>query len=233
MRALIQRVRHASVTVDGQVVGSCGKGLLILLGVGHDDDESVAAKLWNKARDLRIFDDEAGKTNLSLLDVGGEALVVSQFTLYANCRRGRRPSFAEAGKPTRANELYEHFCGALLRAGRGGPWRGARGTRRVWGDDGRRARERRAVHHLARYGRAVARGRTIPKVEGGGAVTHRPLKQLRVAKDSRSTGGCPSLLAEGRAPPRPYLLKAIANDSPCFGHEKGPDGAFDAIGALA
>lgn len=111
MRALIQRVRHASVTVDGQVVGSCGKGLLILLGVGHDDDESVAAKLWNKARDLRIFDDEAGKTNLSLLDVGGEALVVSQFTLYANCRRGRRPSFAEAGKPTRANELYEHFCG--------------------------------------------------------------------------------------------------------------------------
>ena len=92
MRALIQRVRHASVTVDGQVVGSCGKGLLILLGVGHDDDESVAAKLWNKARDLRIFDDEAGKTNLSLLDVGGEALVVSQFTLYANCRRGRRPS---------------------------------------------------------------------------------------------------------------------------------------------
>ena len=111
MRALIQRVRHASVTVDGQVVGSCGKGLLILLGVGHDDDECVAAKLWNKARDLRIFDDEAGKTNLSLLDVGGEALVVSQFTLYANCRRGRRPSFAEAGKPTRANELYEHFCG--------------------------------------------------------------------------------------------------------------------------
>lgn len=111
MRALIQRVRHASVTVDGQVVGSCGKGLLILLGVGHVDDESVAAKLWNKARDLRIFDDEAGKTNLSLLDVGGEALVVSQFTLYANCRRGRRPSFAEAGEPTRANELYEHFCG--------------------------------------------------------------------------------------------------------------------------
>lgn len=111
MRALIQRVKHASVTVDEQVVGSCGKGLLILLGVGHDDDESVAAKLWNKARDLRIFDDEAGKTNLSLLDVGGEALVVSQFTLYANCRRGRRPSFTEAGKPTRANELYEHFCG--------------------------------------------------------------------------------------------------------------------------
>lgn len=110
MRALIQRVRHASVTVDGQVVGSCGHGLLVLLGVGQHDDEAVAGKLWRKMRDLRIFDDEAGKTNLSLLDVGGEALVVSQFTLYANCKRGRRPSFTEAGEPARANELYEHFC---------------------------------------------------------------------------------------------------------------------------
>ena len=91
MRALIQRVRRASVTVDGQIVGSCGHGLLVLLGVGQHDDE-------------------AGKTNLSLLDVGGEALVVSQFTLYANCKRGRRPSFTEAGEPGRANELYEHFC---------------------------------------------------------------------------------------------------------------------------
>ena len=110
MRALIQRVRRASVTVDGQVVGSCGYGLLVLLGVGQHDDEAVADKLWRKMRDLRIFDDEAGKTNLSLLDVGGEALVVSQFTLYANCKRGRRPSFTEAGEPARANELYEHFC---------------------------------------------------------------------------------------------------------------------------
>lgn len=110
MRALIQRVRRASVTVDGQVVGSCGHGLLVLLGVGQRDDEAVADKLWCKMRDLRIFDDEAGKTNLSLLDVGGEALVVSQFTLYANCKRGRRPSFTEAGEPARANELYEHFC---------------------------------------------------------------------------------------------------------------------------
>lgn len=111
MRALIQRVRRASVTVDGQVVGSCGHGLLVLLGVGQHDDEAVADKLWRKMRDLRIFDDEAGKTNLSLLDVGGEALVVSQFTLYANCKRGRRPSFTEAGKPGRANELYEYVCG--------------------------------------------------------------------------------------------------------------------------
>lgn len=110
MRALIQRVRRASVTVDGQVVGSCGHGMLVLLGVGQHDDEAVADKLWRKMRDLRIFDDEAGKTNLSLLDVGGEALIVSQFTLYANCKRGRRPSFTEAGEPARANELYEHFC---------------------------------------------------------------------------------------------------------------------------
>lgn len=110
MRALIQRVRRASVTVDGQVVGSCGHGMLVLLGVGQHDDEAVADKLWRKMRDLRIFDDEAGKTNLSLLDVGGEALIVSQFTLYANCKRGRRPSFTEAGEPARANELYEYVC---------------------------------------------------------------------------------------------------------------------------
>lgn len=110
MRALIQRVRHASVTVDGEVTGSCGKGLLVLLGVGHEDDEALAEKLWNKVLGLRIFEDEAGKTNLSLADVGGEALVVSQFTLYANCRRGRRPSFTEAAAPAQANALYERFC---------------------------------------------------------------------------------------------------------------------------
>ena len=110
MRALIQRVRHASVTVDGEVTGSCGKGLLVLLGVGHEDDEALAEKLWNKILGLRIFEDEAGKTNLSLADVGGEALVVSQFTLYANCRRGRRPSFTDAAAPAQANALYERFC---------------------------------------------------------------------------------------------------------------------------
>ena len=110
MRALIQRVRHASVTVDGEVTGSCGKGLLVLLGVGHEDDEALAEKLWSKVLGLRIFEDEAGKTNLSLADVGGEALVVSQFTLYANCRRGRRPSFTEAAAPAQANALNERFC---------------------------------------------------------------------------------------------------------------------------
>lgn len=110
MRALIQRVRHASVTVDGEVTGSCEKGLLVLLGVGREDDEALAEKLWNKILGLRIFEDEAGKTNLSLADVGGEALVVSQFTLYANCRRGRRPSFTDAAAPAQANALYERFC---------------------------------------------------------------------------------------------------------------------------
>lgn len=110
MRALIQRVRHASVTVEGEVTGSCGKGLLVLLGVGHGDDEAVADKLWDKILGLRIFEDEAGKTNLSLASVGGETLIVSQFTLYANCRRGRRPSFTDAAAPDVASTLYEHLC---------------------------------------------------------------------------------------------------------------------------
>ena len=110
MRALIQRVNEAQVQVDGKVVGSCGRGLLVLLGVGADDDEATAEKLWHKARDLRIFDDEAGKTNLSLADVRGEVLVVSQFTLYADCRRGRRPSFTAAGAPELGRALYERFC---------------------------------------------------------------------------------------------------------------------------
>ena len=110
VRALIQRVTQANVSVSGESVGSCDKGLLILLGVGHDDDEATAAKLWDKISGLRIFEDEDGKTNLSLADVAGEALVVSQFTLYANCRRGRRPSFTDAAGPELANNLYEHFC---------------------------------------------------------------------------------------------------------------------------
>ena len=110
MRALVQRVGGARVTVDGVEVGRCGHGLLILLGVGQGDDEATAERLWHKASGLRIFDDEAGKTNLSLADVGGEVLVVSQFTLYANCRRGRRPSFTEAAAPELGRTLYERFC---------------------------------------------------------------------------------------------------------------------------
>ena len=115
MRALIQRVSEASVRVDGEEVGRCGRGLLVLLGVGEGDDEAVAEKLWHKASGLRIFDDNAGKTNLSLADVGGEVLVVSQFTLYANCRRGRRPSFIDAAAPELGRALYEHFCELVQR----------------------------------------------------------------------------------------------------------------------
>ena len=110
MRALLQRVERASVSVGGEVVDSCDHGLLIFLGVGAGDDEMTAERLWHKVLALRIFDDEAGKTNLSLADVGGEALVVSQFTLYANCKRGRRPSFTDAADPATGRALYEHFC---------------------------------------------------------------------------------------------------------------------------
>lgn len=115
MRALVQRVNRAAVEVEGEVVGSVGKGFLVLLGVGHDDARAQADKLWNKVGRMRIFADDAGKTNLSLADVGGQVLVVSQFTLYADCRHGNRPSFTAAGGPTQANELYEYFCSLVER----------------------------------------------------------------------------------------------------------------------
>lgn len=115
MRAVIQRVSRADVAIAGEVVGSIGRGYLILLGVGHGDTRAEAERLWGKIAALRINEDERGKTNLSLADIGGEALIVSQFTLYANCRRGRRPSFTEAAPPDKATELYEHFV-ALARA---------------------------------------------------------------------------------------------------------------------
>ena len=115
MRALIQRVTQASVTVEGEVVGSIGKGYLILLGVGHGDAEAQADKLWSKISKMRIFEDENGKTNLSLADVEGEVLVVSQFTLYANCKKGNRPSFTDAGAPDEASRLYEYFAGLVRR----------------------------------------------------------------------------------------------------------------------
>lgn len=110
MRALVQRVTEASVTVDGEVVGSCGRGLLVFLGVGHDDTSQGVERLWNKILHLRIFADEKGKTNLSLVDVDGEVLVVSQFTLFADCRKGHRPSFTQAAPPALASELYDSFC---------------------------------------------------------------------------------------------------------------------------
>ena len=109
MRAVVQRVTSASVTIDGEVTGSIGAGYLVLLGVGANDTRAEADRLWDKLRTLRINEDENGKTNLSLADTGGEVLVVSQFTLYANCRRGRRPSFTEAAAPALATELYEYF----------------------------------------------------------------------------------------------------------------------------
>ena len=109
MRALIQCVNDAQVVVEDQEIGSCGKGFLILLGVGHEDTEAQADKLWNKISKMRVFEDENGKTNLSLADIKGDVLIVSQFTLYANCKKGNRPSFTEAGAPDHANELYEYF----------------------------------------------------------------------------------------------------------------------------
>lgn len=115
MRAVVQRVSSASVAIDGETVGSIGRGYLVLLGVGHEDAHEQADKLWGKLRGLRINDDAQGKTNLALADVDGSVLVVSQFTLYADCRRGRRPSFTAAGAPDHANELYEYFV-SLVRA---------------------------------------------------------------------------------------------------------------------
>jgi len=115
MRAVIQRVRSASVQVDGQVVGRIGRGLLVLLGVGQGDGEADAALMADKVAGLRIFEDDQGKMNLAPADVGAEFLVVSQFTLYGDIRKGRRPSFTEAAPPERARELYERFL-ELLRA---------------------------------------------------------------------------------------------------------------------
>ena len=114
MRAIIQRVSSASVTIDGEVTGSIGAGYLILLGVNKTDTDEETRKLWSKISKLRLFSDEEGKTNLSLHDIGGSVLVVSQFTLYANCKKGNRPSFTDAGLPDEANRLYEAFL-ALAR----------------------------------------------------------------------------------------------------------------------
>ena len=113
MRALVQRVTRAHVDIDGETVSSIGKGFVILLGVGHDDSEEQADKLWAKISKMRIFEDENGKTNIGLADVGGDVLVVSQFTLYADCKRGNRPSFVNAGAPDEANRLYEYFAGLV------------------------------------------------------------------------------------------------------------------------
>ena len=117
MRALLQRVSRASVTVDGKVVGQIGQGLLILLGVGQDDSEVQVKTLADKIVYLRIFGDDEGKMNRSLLDIGGEVLVVSQFTLYADMRRGRRPGFTDAAPPAIAEPLVERFKEAIAAYG--------------------------------------------------------------------------------------------------------------------
>ena len=109
MRLVIQRVLHAEVQVDGNTIGKIGKGLLVFVGAGQDDTKEIADKYLRKLLGLRIFEDENGKTNLSLKDVDGELLIVSQFTLYANCKKGNRPSFIEAGEPHMAEALYEYM----------------------------------------------------------------------------------------------------------------------------
>lgn len=115
MRLVIQRVKGASVSVEGRVVGECGKGLMLLLGVSEDDSRADAEALARKVAGLRIFSDDADKMNLSLKDIGGEALVVSNFTLMANYKKGNRPDYMGAAKPDVANELYEYFV-SLLKA---------------------------------------------------------------------------------------------------------------------
>jgi D-aminoacyl-tRNA deacylase len=117
MRAVVQRVSRAKVTVEGQISGEISAGLMILLGVGKEDSEAVAASMAEKLANLRIFEDAAGKMNLSLLDTKGSALVVSQFTLYGDARGQRRPSFISAAPPDLAKKLYEHFCQALQKLG--------------------------------------------------------------------------------------------------------------------
>ena len=145
MRVVLQRVTSAAVSVDGAEVAAIGQGYVLLVGVGHEDDEADAERLAGKIVGLRIFRDAEGKTNEDLAAVGGEALVVSQFTLFADTRKGRRPSFVDAAEPQRAAELVEHFASAA---------RGPRGSRRAGGlrrRDGGRAPQRRSVHAGLRH----------------------------------------------------------------------------------
>ena len=111
MRFVVQVVSKSDVKIHGETKGSIGKGFMVLVGVGQEDDEAIADKMVNKLLGLRIFPDENGKTNLSLADVGGELLMISQFTLYADCRKGNRPSFIRAGAPKEARRLYEYVVG--------------------------------------------------------------------------------------------------------------------------
>lgn len=109
MKFVIQRVTEANVKVDGKIIGEISKGFMVLIGVGQDDTKAIADKMVKKLVGLRIFEDENGKTNLSLADVDGQLLLISQFTLYANCKKGYRPSFIEAGAPDMASDMYEYI----------------------------------------------------------------------------------------------------------------------------
>lgn len=109
MKFVIQRVTEGSVTVENNIIGQIGKGFVVLIGVGHEDTTDIADKMVKKMIGLRIFEDENGKTNLSLADVDGELLLISQFTLYANCKKGNRPSFTESGAPVLAEQLYQYI----------------------------------------------------------------------------------------------------------------------------
>ena len=117
MKAIVQRVKQASVTVDEKEISKIEKGFLVLVGITHTDTEKEADYIAKKVTNLRVFEDENGKMNLSLKDVGGKLLIVSQFTLYGNCEQGNRPSFTEAAKPDMANKLYEYFCNKCEEAG--------------------------------------------------------------------------------------------------------------------
>ncbi len=117
MKAVIQRVQEASVTVEGKLVSAIGKGYMLLLGVMKGDTQKEAELLARKTAALRVFEDENGKMNLSVIDVNGEILSVSQFTLCADCKKGNRPSFTNSEEPERANELYEYFCNELIKNG--------------------------------------------------------------------------------------------------------------------
>ena len=117
MRVVIQRVKSASVTVEGEVVSEIGKGLLVFLGVAQEDTPAEVDYMASKIANLRIFEDDEGRMNLSILDIGGEALVVSQFTLYGDCRKGRRPSFIHAARPEKADPLYQAFMDEISQLG--------------------------------------------------------------------------------------------------------------------
>ena len=117
MRAVLQRVNHGKVTVEGEVTGEIASGLVILLGITHTDTQENVQKLASKITKLRIFSDDQGKMNLSIKDVGGEVLVISQFTLYADSKKGNRPSYIEAARPEQATPLYEQFCETLRQEG--------------------------------------------------------------------------------------------------------------------